>query len=142
MEGLSEEFTSMPDVPAENESFGQRIRNFLWDKKYIFLTGCFASTSLSAVLLVYMMKQRSEHNKVLEVVKEFTELKAEHNTLLNAVKEFTELMILHSSTKSGNGIQTHYIIKGSANVEIDNTLLSQLKELEVRLGKLISLTTK
>ena len=128
MEGLSDEFTSMPAVPAKKVSFGQRMRNFLWDNKNsIFLTGCF-------VLVVYMMRQRSEHM--------YTELKAEHNTLLNAVKEFTELMILHTSTKSGNGILTHYIIKGSANVDIDNTLLSQLKELEVRLGKLISLTTK
>ena len=137
MEGLSEEFTSMPDVPAENESFGQRIRNFLWDKKYIFLTGCFGS--LSVVLVVYMMKQRSEHIKVLE---ECTVLKAEHNTLLNAVKEYTELMILHNSMKSGNAIHTHFVVKGSVKVDIINTLRSQLKELEVMLGKLISLTTK
>ena len=139
MEDLSEEFTSKPAVPAKKVSFGQRMRNFLWDnKKSIFLTGCFAS------LVVYMMRQRSEHNKVLEVVKEFefTELKAKHNTLLNAVKEYTELMILHNSMKSGNGIQTRYEVKGSQSVDIINTLLSQLKELDVMLKKLISLTTK
>ena len=118
MEGLNED-----DVPAENVSFGQRIRNFLWDKKYIFLTGCFGS--LSVVLVVYMMRQRSEHNKVLEVV-----------------KEYTELMILHNSMQSGNGIHTHYVVKGSVKVDIINTLRSQHKELEVMLGKLISLTTK
>ena len=75
-------------------SFGQRIRHFLWDKKYIFLTGCFGS--LSVVLVVCMMKLGSEHIKVLEentvlkaellnAVKVYTELKAEHNTLLDAV---------------------------------------------------------
>ena len=80
MEDLSDEFTSMPNgyVPAANVSFGQRIRNFLWDNK----TSLFFA-SLSAALVVYMMRQRSEHNKVLE---EFMVLKAEHNTLLNAVK--------------------------------------------------------
>ena len=80
MEDLSDEFTSMPNgyVPAANVSFGQRIRNFLWDNKISIFFG-----SLSAVLVVYMMKQRSEHIKVLE---ECTVLKAEHNTLLNAVK--------------------------------------------------------
>ena len=95
-------------------SFGQRIRNFLWDNKTSLIFG-----SLSAVLVVYMMKQRSEHIKVLE---EYMELKAEHNTLLNAVKECD--------------------VKGSQCVDIINSLRSQLQELEVMLGKLISLTTK
>ena len=134
MEDLSDEFTSMPNgyVPAANVSFGQRIRNFLWDNKISIFFG-----SLSAVLVVYMMKQRSEHNKVLD---ECTELKAEHNTLLNAVKEYTELMILHNSTKLRNAIQTCYEINGRRVYR--STLFPQLKELEVRLEKLISLTTK
>ena len=91
MEGSSEEFTSMPDVPAENESFGQRIRNFLWDnKKYIFLTGCFAA-SVSVVLVVYMMRQRPEH---IEVLEEYTEPKAKHNTLLRKLLRTTSKKLL------------------------------------------------
>ena len=42
-------------------------------------------------------------------------------------------MILHNSMKSGNAIETHYDVKGSPKVDIINTLLSQLKELDVML---------
>ena len=113
MEDLSDEFTSM--------SFGQKIRKFLWDNKIsIFFA------SLSAVLVVYMMKQRSEHIKVLE---ECTVLKAKHNT---------ELMILNNSIKSGNCTTARYLV----NVDLYNTIHSQHKELRLMFGKLISLTTK
>ena len=101
MEDFSDEFTSMQDAPATNGSFGQRIRNFLWENKNsIFLTGCFAG--VLAALVVYMMKQRSElktvHIKLLETVNKCTELKkavkelkTAHIKLLEAVNECTEL---------------------------------------------------
>ena len=88
----------MPDAPATNGSFGQRIRNFLWENKnYIFLTGCFAG--VLAALVVYMMKQRSELKTVVNectelkkaMMKQRSELKTVHINLLETENECTEL---------------------------------------------------
>ena len=119
MEDFSDEFTSMPDAPATNGSFGQRMRNFLWDNKNsIFLTGCFVS--VLAALVVYMMKQRQV--RILEV-NECTELK-------KAVKEHIELMIR----------QTDYVTKRWRVRR--GTFDAYQKKLELSLRKLKSLTRK
>ena len=144
MEDFSDEFTSMQDAPATNGSFGQRIRNFLWENKNsIFLTGCFAG--VLAALVVYMMKQRSElktvHIKLFKAGNECTELKKavkEHNELMirctelkKAVKEHDELMIRQKD---------YFGRRWARFVSSDENAFQ--KKFELSWEKLISLITK